>query len=170
MRGRPEPGEAAPYYAKYTDLVPGDDVISVLETQLAEMSSLLNGISSDDSLRRYAPGKWSIREVVKHVSDTERVFQYRALWIGRGGEGPLPRQDQDTANRAARADENSWPELVDEFRSVRLATLSLFRTMPADAWLRRGTVSENPVTVRALAYIAAGHAAHHVAVVRERYL
>ena len=170
MTGRPDPGEAAPYYAKYIDRVPGDDVVSVLGTQLTEVPAFLRGISASDSLRRYAPDKWSIREVVKHVNDTERVFQYRALWFGRGGEEPLPSYDPDKANRAACADENSWSDLVEEFGSIRLSTLALFRTMPADAWLRRGVASGNPVTVKALAFIIAGHAAHHLAIVRERYL
>lgn len=170
MRGRPEPQEAAPYYSRYIDQVQGDDVLGVLESQVNEMLALLGGITEERSLHRYAPDKWSIRQVLNHVTDTERVFVFRALWFARGFDHPLPSFDQEVAVPAARSDEISWGRHVEDFRAVRQATLTLFRNLPAEAWMRSGIASDNPVTVRALAYITAGHLAHHVAILRERYL
>ena len=122
------------------------------------------------SLYRYAANKWSIREVLNHINDTERVFTFRALWFARGFESPLPSFDQNVGVAAARADEVAWQELVDEFRALRSATLALFRTLPDEAWARGGVASEKQVSVRALAYMVAGHVIHHVAILRERYL
>jgi len=170
MRGRPEPQEAAPYYFRYIDQVQSEDVLGTLEAQLDETLALLGGISEERSLHRYAPEKWSIREMLNYVTDTERVFVFRALWFARGFDTPLPSFDQNVAVPTAGADEISWARHVAEFRSVRLATLTFFRNLPAEAWMRSGIASDNPVTVRALAYITAGHLAHHVAILRERYL
>ena len=167
---RPDPAEAAPYYARYIDRVPDGDVVRTLETQLEEMSGLLRTVSEEKSLRRYAPGKWSLRELLSHVTDTERVFVHRALWFARGFDSPLPSFEQEIAVVAAGADAISWNRHVEEFRAVRLATVPLFRNLPAEAWSRKGVASGSPVTVRALAWITAGHAAHHAAVLRERYL
>ncbi len=169
MRGLPEPHEAAPYYFKYINLVQGDPV-EALDAQLPETLAFLRGISEEKSLHRYAPEKWSIRQLLNHVTDTERVFAYRALWFARGFGSPLPSFDENAGAVEARADEFSWESHVEEFRTVRLATLSFFRNLPAEAWTRSGIASDNPVSVRALAYILAGHTAHHVAVLRERYL
>jgi hypothetical protein len=170
MQGRPQPTEAAEYYFRYIDQVQGEDVLGTLESQLGEMLALLGGISEERSLHRYGPDKWSIREALNHVSDTERVFVFRALWFGRGFDAPLPGFDQNVAVPMARSDEVSWARHVEDFRAVRQATLTLFRSLPAEAWMRSGVASDNPVTVRALAYITAGHAAHHMAILRERYL
>jgi hypothetical protein len=170
MRGRPQPQEAALYYFRYIDQVPGEDVLGTLEAQLEETLAFLGGVGEERSLHRYAPDKWSLRQVLSHVSDTERVFVFRALWFGRGFDTPLPSFDQNVAVPTARADEVSWARHVEEFRSVRLATLTFFRNLPAEAWLRSGVASDNLVTVRALAYITAGHVAHHTAILRERYL
>jgi hypothetical protein len=170
MQGRPERDEAAKYYDTYIDRVPGEDVLGVIEAQVGEMELLLSGITEDGSLYRYAEAKWSIRQVLSHVSDTERVFLFRAFWFARGLDTPLPTFDQDTAADAACADESSWASHVEDFRSVRRSTLSFFRNLPADAWTRRGVASGYPVSVRAAAYILAGHLAHHAAILRERYL
>jgi len=170
MTGIPEPHEAAPYYFKYIDRVQSDDVVGVLEAQLDEILAFLLGITEEKSLHRYAPEKWSIRQVLNHVSDTERVFLFRALWFARGFDSPLPGFDEKISAGAARADEFSWARHVEEFRAARLATVTFFRNLPAEAWMRRGIASDNPFTVRALAYIAAGHAVHHVAILQERYL
>jgi hypothetical protein len=170
VTGPPEQSEVAPYYFRYIDRIAGDDIISVLETQLEEVSALLLGISEEKSLHRYAPEKWSIRQVVNHVNDTERVFVSRAFWFARGFDSPLPSYDQEVSAAAACADEFSWASHVEEFRGVRLATLAFFRNLPAGAWMRRGIASGNPFSVRALAYITAGHASHHTAILRERYL
>ena len=170
MQGRPEPQEAAPYYFRYIDRVQSEDVLGELEAQLDETLALLGGVTEERSLHRYAPDKWSLRELLNHVTDTERVFLFRALWFARGFNTPLPSFDQEAAVPAARADEVSWGRHMEEFRSVRLATLTFFRNLPAEAWTRSGIASDNLVTVRALAYITAGHTAYHMAILRERYL
>jgi len=163
--------EAAEYYFTYIDKVPRDkDVRRVLEDQLGETVQLLSGISEDKSHYRYAPEKWSIREVVGHLSDCERLFVFRAMWFARGFDSPLPSFDQDVAIVGARSEDYSLKELVEEFRAVRGSTLHFFRNLPDEAWARRGIASGNPFTVRALAHIAAGHVAHHVGILRERYL
>lgn len=170
MTGRPEKTEAAPYYWTYIDRVPGDDPMPVLESQWDELSPVFSAISEEKSLYRYAPEKWSIRQLLNHVNDTERAFAFRALWFARGFPSPLPSYDQDLAATGAQADAVPWAAHVEEFRRVRLATISLFKNMPADAWMRKGIASDNPFTVRAVAFIIAGHVAHHVAILRERYL
>ncbi len=168
--GRPERSEAAPYYFTYIDQVEGDDVLRVLERQLEELPAFFATISEEKSLHRYAADKWSIRQVLNHLNDTERLFAFRALWFARGFDTALPSFDQNVAVSGAEADGIGWSEHVEEFRRVRLATLSLFKNLPADAWMRSGIASEKPFTVRALAFIAAGHLAHHVRILRERYL
>lgn len=170
MTTTPDRTEAAEYYFTYIDQVPGGDVCAILEAQLAETLALLHGISDDKSLHRYAPDKWSIRQVQSHVNDTERLFVFRALWFARGLDSPLPSFDQNIAVSTAGADERAWRSHVEEFRAVRAATLSFFQNLPADAWTRRGVASGNPFTVRALAYIVAGHVTHHTTILRQRYL
>jgi hypothetical protein len=167
--GRPKADEAAPYYWKYIDRVAGDDVLGVLEAQRGEAKALLGGISEERSKHRYAADKWSLRELVGHVSDTERVFASRALWFARGFDTPLPDFDQTVCARAAGADAVPWARHLAELEAVRAATIALFSNLPPEAWDRAGIASGNRFTVRALAYIAAGHVAHHLAVLRERY-
>ncbi len=170
MSARPQPDEAAAYYSLYIDRVPGDDVVAALAAQADEAVAFLSEISEEQSLRRYAPDKWSMRELLGHVNDTERVFMFRVMWFARGFSDPLPSFDQEIGFAAADSDKVSWASHIDEFRAIRSATLAFFRNMPAEAWARSGVASGNPVTVRALAYITAGHAAHHLAILRERYL
>ena len=170
MIGRPGEAEAAPHYFVYINQVAGDDPLTVIETQLEASLSLLVGISEEASLHRYAPEKWSIRQVLNHITDTERAFAFRVLWFARGFETPLPGLDQEIAASGAGADNVSWASHVEEFRRVRLSTISLLRNMPPAGWKRGGIVSEKFVTVRALAYIIPGHVAHHLAILRERYL
>jgi hypothetical protein len=167
---RPGATEAAPYYFTYIDKVPAVDVVGFLAAQLDEALTFLSGISEEKSLHRYAPGKWSIRETLNHVNDGERLFVYRAFWFARGFDSPLPSFDQEVAVIAGKADEISWARHVEEFRGLRLATVSFFRNLPLEAWERSGIASDNPFTVRALAYIVAGHFAHHAGILRERYL
>lgn len=169
MTGRPTREEATAYYFTYIDRVPGEDVVNVMEAQLEE-ATLFRGISEEASLHRYAPGKWSIREVLSHINDTERVFLFRAFWFARGFDTPLPSFDQDVAMGSAHADDVPWASHVEEYRTIRLASHSFFRNLPAEAWAKAGIASGNPFTVRALAYVLAGHVAHHVAILRERYL
>jgi DinB superfamily len=170
MTRRPDRTEAADYYFTYIDQVPTGGICEILETQSAETLALLRAISAEQSLHRYAPDKWSIRQVISHVNDAERVFTLRALWFARGFDAALPSFDQNVAISAADADERSWASHVDEFAAVRHATLALFQHLPAHAWDRRGIASGNPFTVRALAYISAGHVTHHMTILRERYL
>ena len=170
MPGRPQPTEAASYYYTYIDRVPGDDIVEVLARQLEESVDFWSEISEEQSLHRYAPDKWSIRELLGHINDTERVFLFRALWFARGFQDPLPSFDQEIGFKAAESDKVSWANHVNEFRAIRSATLAFFRNLPEDAWLRSGIASDNSVSVRALAYIVAGHLTHHLAIVRQRYL
>lgn len=167
---RPEATEAAPYYFTYINQVVGDDITSIIEGQLDDSLDLFARISEESSLHRYAPEKWSIRQVLNHITDTERAFAFRALWFARGFEAPLPGYDQNIAAAGAGADNISWAAHVEEFRTVRLATISLFRNLPSEAWARTGIASDNPFTVRAMAFIVAGHVTHHLAILRERYL
>ncbi len=170
MKGRPEKGEAAPYYFRYIDRVPEGDIVGFLEKQGEEAAAFLGGFSEDGSLHRYAPGKWSVRQVLCHVNDTERVFLFRALWFARGFDTPLPSYDQDAAVEQAGADRISWERHVEEFRGIRRTTVDFFRNLSADSWKRGGIASDFPVTVRALAHIIGGHLEHHREVLRERYL
>lgn len=170
MIGLPDRNEAAPYYFTYIDRITSNDITGVLESQIEETTAFLHGISEEKSLYRYAPGKWSIRETWSHVNDCERVFVGRALWFARGFETPLPSFEQEIAVAAAHADKLPWARHIDEFRQIRLATVAFFRNLPANAWQRRGMASGNPFTVRALAYIVAGHVVHHVGLLKERYL
>jgi uncharacterized damage-inducible protein DinB len=167
---KPQANEAADYYFRYIDLAPTDDIVSFLDNQFKETMPFLEGISEEQSTSRYAPDKWSIRELLNHVNDGERIFLGRALWFARGFTDALPSFDQEIAVAGAKANETSWADLVDEFRTIRLGTLSFLRNLPAEAWSRTGVASDNPVTVNALTYIIAGHLAHHVNVLKERYL
>lgn len=169
MTGPPETSEAAPYYFRYIDRVPAGDIRRVLEAQLEETPLFLAGISEERSLHRYAPGKWSVRQVWSHVNDTERVFLFRAFWFARGFDTPLPSYDQDVAAASASAGEISWAAHIADFQAVRQATLTFYRNLPAPMWMRSGTASGNAFTVRALAYIIAGHVAHHRAVLEQKY-
>ena len=167
---RPQPSEAADYYSKYIDLIPSDEIVPALQTQMGESLELLGTISEEQSLYSYAPGKWTIRDLLNHVSDCERLFLYRAFWFARGFNDALPSFDQDPAAELAQANDIPWANLVEEFKNVRLSTLSFFKNLPDEAWSRSGVASDNPVTVRALAYIIAGHVAHHANVLKEKYL
>lgn len=169
--GAPDRSEAAEYYFTYIDQVAAStDICHTLKQQGEGMLELLRGISDARSLHRYGPDKWSIREVVSHVSDTERVFVFRALWFARGFDSELPSFDQDIAVPASLADARRWGDLLDDFQAVRRATSTFFTGLGSEAWSRRGIASGKPFTVRALAYITAGHAEHHLRILRERYL
>ncbi len=167
---RPVESDAAPYYFTYINRVMGNDPVNTMETQLEEIPALFAGISEEASRHRYAPGKWSIRQVLNHITDTERAFAFRALWFARGFEAPLPGYDQDVAAAGAGADEVSWAAHVEEFRAVRTSTISLFRNMPEAGWIRGGIANEKFVTANALAWMIPGHFDHHVAILRQRYL
>jgi len=169
VTGRPGADEASPYYFRYFDRVPDGDILAILESQSKDFRSLLEGITEERSLYRYAPDKWSLRQVLNHVNDTERLFVFRALWFARGFDSPLPSFDQDVSVRAAEADRVSWAGHVEEWRGIREASLAFFRNLPQESWTKRGVASGNPFSVRACAYFLAGHADHHDAIIRERY-
>lgn len=167
---RPRADDYAPFYAGYVERVPDGDVVATLADSAAAMSEILAEVSEERAGRAYAPGKWTVKEVVQHCSDAERVFQYRALRFGRGDPTELPGFEEDAYAPASRANERTLATLLDELRTVRAATVSLFEGLPEDVWDNRGTASGVAVTVRGLAWIAAGHLLHHVDVIRERYL
>lgn len=167
---QPQENEAASYYFPYINLAHTDDIVSFFDDQLKEVMPLLESISEEQSKHSYAPDKWTIRQLLNHVNDGERIFLGRALWFARGFKDELPSFDQEIAVAGAGANEVSWAQHVEEFRTVRLATITFFRNLSPEAWSRTGTASDNPFTVNALAYIIAGHVAHHVNVLKERYL
>ena len=170
MIGIPKRDEAAPYYFRYIDLIADGNILQVLRTQMEEALSLFSGISEEKSLHRYQPEKWSLRQLLGHINDAERVFTYRALSFARGDAGPLPGFDQDPWVSAANADAYTWANHVEDFQAVRLSTMTMLRNFPAEAWEKRGVASDNSITVRALAFIMAGPVAHHLAVRKEKYL
>jgi uncharacterized damage-inducible protein DinB len=170
MAGIPERSEAAPYYFTYIDRITNPDIVRELEEQLEDAPKFLRRISEEKSLHRYAPDKWSVRQVLNHINDAERAFAFRALWFARNFDTPLPSFDQNIAVAASNAEAYSWASHIEDFQAVRTATLSFFRNLPAEAWMRRGTASGNPFTVRALAYVIAGHMVHHRTILETRYL
>jgi uncharacterized damage-inducible protein DinB len=170
MIPRPDASEHLPYYSKYVDRVPDGDPLLTLREQLDETVALVRGLDEAQGGHRYAPGKWSIRDVVNHVTDAERVFAYRALRIARGDATPLESFDENAYAEIADADARTLGDLAEEFEHVRRSSLSLFANLGDEALARRGTASGGPVSVRALAWIIAGHERHHVALLRERYL
>jgi len=167
--GRPEPDEIPSHYVGYIKRVPEADPVIVCASQIEETATLLRPLSETDALYRYGRGKWSIKEVVGHLADTERIMAYRALRIARGDTTPLPSFDENAYVPAAKFDGRSLADLVGELRTVRAATLALLRTFDAEAWRRRGTASGKPVSVRALGFMIPGHERHHVEILRTRY-
>jgi uncharacterized damage-inducible protein DinB len=166
---RPQPAEYAAYCEKYIALVPGNDIVSVLEAQRLQTAQLFAARSERDGNFRYAPDKWTVKEVLGHVTDSERIFAYRALRIARQDQTPLSGFEQDDYVRAGAFGERSLNDLVEEFQAVRSATVALFRPLGEEAWMRRGVANKNEVTVRALAFIIAGHELHHREILNERY-
>ena len=169
--GRPEAAELAPHAKAYVELVQGDDILQILSTQLKDTLELLNSVDPKQaSTLAYAPGKWTINEIVCHLSDTERIFSCRALRIARGDTTPLPSFDQDPYVMNSVANQRSTEDLVDEFEAVRHSTLALFRGFSAEAWIRTSQVSEWVLSVRGIAFTTAGHELHHQRILINRYL
>ncbi|MFZ0543053.1 MAG: DinB family protein [Candidatus Sulfotelmatobacter sp.] len=166
---RPQPGEYAPYYERYISLVRGNDVLSTLDQQRRETLLLLSCRDEKEGNFRYAPEKWSAKEVLGHICDSERVFAYRALRIARADATPLEGFEQDDYVRNGGFAQRPVGDLVEEFIAVRRATISLLRNLDEAAWVRRGIANKNEVTVRALAYIIAGHELHHRRILEEKY-
>ena len=166
---RPEAGQYAPYYDRYISLVPGRDILSSLDSQRRQMMLLLSGRDEADGELRYAPDKWSAKEVLGHLCDTERIFAYRAVRIARGDRTPIEGFEQDDYVRNGPFAQLPISEIIEDYIAVRRATLTLFRNLDEPAWTRRGTASDNEVTVRALAYMIAGHELHHRAILEQKY-
>jgi hypothetical protein len=168
--GRPNKDEYAPYYDRYISLVTGDDIEQILAAQLPDALAFFAHFSEQQGDYRYAPGKWSVKEVLCHVNDTERIFCYRALRIARGDQTPIEGFEQDDYVKNGPFPQLSLAALIEEFAHVRNATVSLFRNLSGEEWTRRGVANKLEVTVRALAYITAGHELHHRRILQERYL
>ena len=166
---RPEPSEYAPSYEAYVSKVPQGDLLTVLDQQRRDTQQLLAGLPETKALHRYAPGKWSVKEVVGHLADSERVFSYRALRFARADGLPLQGFDEQAWVPAGRFDARPLTDLAGEFAAVRGATIALFRGLDAEALARRGTANNKTVSVRALAWIIAGHERHHVGILHDRY-
>ena len=166
----PAASEHAPYYGRYVGLVPSGDIVATLERQGEETSRLLKGLSAEKADFRYAPAKWSIKEVIGHLTDAERIFSYRALRFARGDDTPLAGFNENDYAPAGGFGARSLEDLVADFRAVRASTVALFRGLPASAMTRGGEASGARVTVRALAWITAGHELHHLTILRDRYL
>jgi hypothetical protein len=167
---RPAADEHAPYYSTYTGEAPGGDLVTALEKQAADVAALIEGVPAAREGHRYAEGKWSIKEVVGHVADTERVFAYRLLRFARGDATALPSFDENLIATGSEADARTLADLGEEFAAVRRATVTLIRPMQDAQMARRGTASGKEISARALAWIIAGHAQHHIKVLRVRYL
>ena len=164
---RPEAGEYAPYYERYISLISGTDILGTLESQRRRMLLLLSGRDESDADFRYAPDKWTVRGVLGHVCDSERIFAYRALRIARGDRTPIEGFEQDDYVRNAPC--APLPEIIEDYIAVRRSTLTLLRTLDERAWTSRGIANNNDVSVRALAYIIAGHEFHHRRILEEKY-
>jgi uncharacterized damage-inducible protein DinB len=167
---RPDATEFAPFYAGYVAAVPEGDILSILRRGGSEWETVLATLPEARADYRYAEGKWSIRQVVGHLSDAERIFSYRALRIARGDQSPLASFDENAYAETAGSDRRTLSALAAELKIVREGTIALFNSLPEEAWTRTGTASGKTVSVRALAYITAGHAEHHLKILRERYL
>jgi len=167
--GRPEASEHSAYFGRYISLVSDADILTVLQTQWSETAALLRGLSEKDGGVRYAPDKWSVREVLGHMNDTERIFAYRALRIARADKTPLAGFEQDDYVLAGGFEKRALADLCDEFDAIRKSSLFLFRGLEEAAWMRQGTASDNVLSVRALAYMIAGHELHHRRILLEKY-
>ena len=167
---RPEPSEYASYYGKYISLVPDGDILASLRQQMNETLALLRGIPESQAAHRYAPGKWSIKELLGHLMDGERIFAYRALRFARGDQTGLPGFEQDDYIRNASFDDYPLSDLAEEFEHVRQASIFLFQHLNEEAWGRRGAANDSEISVRALAYSIAGHELHHREILRTKYL
>lgn len=167
---RPERNEYAPFYEGYVSSIPEDDVTGVLEAQSAELEAMIDGLSEEKGMFAYAEGKWTIKELLGHIIDGERVFGYRLHRISHGDTTPLAGFDQDIYVNNGRSHLRTFRDLMDEFTAVRRANLCLIRSLRNEDWDLAGTASDASVTVRALTFIMAGHMRHHLRIMKERYL
>lgn len=167
---KPEKTEYAPYYETYVSLVPETDIVGALRDQSAEFEEVFSAIAEEKGSYAYAEGKWTIKEVVGHLNDCERIFAYRALRIGRGDETPLAGFDQNPYVENGNFNQTMLSDLIEEFRLLRQSSVLFFKNLSSEAWTRIGTASEAEVSARALAYIMVGHVRHHTNILKERYL
>lgn len=168
--GKPATSEYGAYFGRYIGLVTDPDILQTLEGQLKSTSALLQTISDEKGNHRYEPGKWSVKELIGHIADSERVFAYRALRFARNDATELPGFDQDIFAAHANYAKMPMSEIVRDYTAVRHATLSLFKCLDNESWSRRGIANKNEMTVRALAFTIAGHELHHIAILNSRYL
>lgn len=169
LRARPDASEYAPFYHGYVEAVPEGDIVELLRSGGQELVEAIGRIPEDRGGFRYGPEKWSIREVLGHLIDAERIFAYRALRVGRGDRTPLASFDENEFVKTAGSDARTMADLVRELGMLRETTVMLFESLPDEAWGRGGVASGKDVSLRALAYITAGHARHHLRILRERY-
>jgi DinB superfamily len=167
---RPEPSEYAPYFARYINLVPDGAIVDILRSQTDEYAALYRGITEQKAAHRYAPDKWSIKQVLGHLSDAERMFAFRGLAASRNERKPLPGFEQDDYVAAGAFDQRPWRDLVDEFLSVRAATVALYAGMSDDMLTRLGNANNADVSARACGFMIAGHERHHIKILKEHYL
>jgi uncharacterized damage-inducible protein DinB len=166
---RPKTGEYHPYYDRYISLIPGNDIIATLEKQFPKTIALLSGRTEEEGNFRYAPGKWALREVLGHMNDTERIMAYRLLRFSRGDQTPIEGYEQDDYVRDGPFADLTLAALIEEFKTIRAGTLTLLRNLRPQDWIRRGVANKNEISVRALAYVIAGHELHHRGVLEEHY-
>jgi hypothetical protein len=167
---RPDPGEYNPYYQKYISLVPGENIVATLSGQIEDTLVLLRGISESNGELRYAPDKWSIKEVIGHLIDAERIFTYRALRMARNDRTPLPGFEENDYVINGDFGGSRLADLADEFHTVRKSSVYFFKHLSEEAWTRRGVANNDEISVRAIAYVVAGHELHHLGIIRTRYL
>ena len=167
---RPHPSEYGDAYAHYLASAPEGDLLALLRAQATEVAALFGPLTETQGAHRYAPGKWSLKDLLQHLSDAERIFTYRCLRIGRGDATPLPGWEEDDYALAAKADARAVADLLADFQATRLAGLELFRSLPEAAWANKGTSNGKTLSARVIPFVCLGHAAHHLAVIRERYL
>ena len=170
MNRRPQDGDYAPFYANYINLVEGDAILTSLNNSKANGINILKEIPEDKWLFRYQEGKWTVKEMIVHLIDAERVFAYRALRVGRGDQTPLPGFAENEYVPNSNANQRSIVSIMEEFDAIRGATLALFNNFSTEMWNRRGVASNTPITSLALAYIICGHQIHHFQILKSRYL
>nr|WP_263323397.1 DinB family protein [Neobacillus sp. Marseille-Q6967] len=170
MLQRPTENEYPTYYQPYLNLVSEGDLVKLLKDNLKEMITLFEGISDEEALHRYAQGKWSVKEVLGHITDTERIMSYRLLRVSRGDQTPLAGFNETDYVEAAQTNNLPMKAILEDFKATRNATITQIQNTPVKAWNNQGNANGMPITTRAIAYIIAGHEMHHRKIVEERYL